>query len=804
MLRYNLKIAIRTFLKQKGYSFINVTGLAIGLAACLFILLWVQDELSYDRFHEKADRIYIVGLDIKLGNQDLKAGSTPPPMVFALMEEFEGIEQAARFEGAGQTIVQYEDNIFTEEQCYFVDSTFFEIFTFPFIAGDPNTALDRPNTIVITEEMRMKYFGDENPVGKVLRIDGEEDYEITGVCATPPSQSSLDFDFLRSMTGRGRPDAGEWGSNRLQTFVLLEEDVTPDKINDQFPAILEKYFGPIINAIMNISLTEFYEGGNRYYYYLESFTDIHLHSSFTENFGGAMDPIYVYILSVVALFILLIACINFVNLTTARSSLRAKEVGIKKVVGSNRRKLIYQFLTESMLISILSMILAVVLVELLKGKFNNLAEKELTVDYFSNPVIIPSLILLTLFVGFVAGSYAAFFQSSVNILSVLKGKFSHAMKSGVLRNILVVFQFTISIFLIICTLTVFSQIRFVRNMDLGYDKDQVMVIQRFNALGDHQQVFKEELLKDPAIEHASVSVNVPGRGFSGNGILKEGGKDTEVHILSRWWADYDILETMGFTMADGRFYSRKFPTDSNALIINQASIPSLELDDPLNQRLVEPSDTLTTRPIIGIVRDFNFQSAHNPIRPMSLELMRRGQIGRFLIIKVQPENRQTTIRRAEELWKEMVVDQPFEYFFLDDEFDEIYGGERRLGTIYSIFSILAIFIACLGLFGMASFTTEQKTKDVGIRKAMGATASSIVLLLAREFNKWVLAANVIAWPLAFFMMKSWLQDFAYRIDQGVFTYLLAAMLTLVVAILTVSYQSVRAAIKNPANSLRYE
>jgi len=804
MLRYNLKIAIRTFLKQKGYSFINVTGLAIGLAACLFILLWVQDELSYDRFHEKADRIYIVGLDIKLGNQDLKAGSTPPPMVFALMEEFEGIEQAARFEGAGQTIVQYEDNIFTEEQCYFVDSTFFEIFTFPFIAGDPNTALDRPNTIVITEEMRMKYFGDENPVGKVLRIDGEEDYEITGVCATPPSQSSLDFDFLRSMTGRGRPDAGEWGSNRLQTFVLLEEDVTPDKINDQFPAILEKYFGPIINAIMNISLTEFYEGGNRYYYYLESFTDIHLHSSFTENFGGAMDPIYVYILSVVALFILLIACINFVNLTTARSSLRAKEVGIKKVVGSNRRKLIYQFLTESMLISILSMILAVVLVELLKGKFNNLAEKELTVDYFSNPVIIPSLILLTLFVGFVAGSYAAFFQSSVNILSVLKGKFSHAMKSGVLRNILVVFQFTISIFLIICTLTVFSQIRFVRNMDLGYDKDQIMVIQRFNALGDRQQVFKEEFLKDPAIEHASVSVNVPGRGFSGNGILKEGGKDTEVHILSRWWADYDILETMGFTMADGRFYSRKFPTDSNALIINQASIPSLELDDPLNQRLVEPSDTLTTRPIIGIVRDFNFQSAHNPIRPMSLELMRRGQIGRFLIIKVQPENRQTTIRRAEELWKEMVVDQPFEYFFLDDEFDEIYGGERRLGTIYSIFSILAIFIACLGLFGMASFTTEQKTKDVGIRKAMGATASSIVLLLAREFNKWVLAANVIAWPLAFFMMKSWLQDFAYRIDQGVFTYLLAAMLTLVVAILTVSYQSVRAAIKNPANSLRYE
>lgn len=804
MFRYNLKIAIRTFFKQKGYSFINITGLAIGLTACLFILLWVQDELSYDKFHEKASRIYIVGLDIKLGNQDLKAGATPPPMVFALMEEFEGIEQASRYRGVGETVVKYEDKVFMEDRFVFVDSTFFEIFTFPFLAGDPNTALDRPHTVVITDEMKMKYFGDEDPIGKVLRINGEEDYEITGVCGNPPSQSTLEFDFLGSMTARGRPNAGEWGSNQLQTFALLEEGQSPDKINDQFPAILEKYFGPIIRAIMNISLTEFYEGGNRYYYYLELFTDTHLHSSFTENFEGAMDPIYVYILSIVALFILLIACINFVNLTTARSSLRAKEVGIKKVVGSHRRKLIYQFLTESMLISIISMVLAIVLMVLLKGNFNTLAEKELTVDFFGNPVIIPSLILLTLFVGFVAGSYAAFFQSSVKILSVLKGQFSHAMKSGVLRNVLVVFQFTISTFLIICTLTVFSQIRYVKNLDLGFDKDRIMVIQRFNALGDQQLVFKQELLKYPAVEHASVSVNVPMRGFSGNGILKEGGKDSEVHILSRWWTDYDILETMGFSMADGRFYSQEFPTDSNALVINQASIHSLELQDPLNQRLVEPSDTLTPRPIVGILKDFHFQSAHNPIRPLSVELRRRGQLGRFLLIRIEPENRQATIRRAEELWKEMVVDQPFDYFFLDDEIDSSYQGERRLGIIYSIFSILAVFIACLGLFGMASFATEQKTKDIGIRKAMGATATSVVLLLIREFNKWVLVANVIAWPIAYFLMKNWLENFAYRVDQGVFTYILAAIFTLVIAIITVSYQSIRAATKNPAESLRYE
>ena len=804
MFRYNLKIALRAFLKQKGYSFINVTGLAIGLTACMFILLWVQDELTYDKFHEKFDRIYIVGLDIKLGNQDLKAGSTPSPMVFALTEEFEGIEQAARYEGAGQTIVKYEEKVFTEERFAFVDSTFFEIFTFPFVSGDPNTALDRPHTIVITEEIKEKYFGDEDPMGKMLKVNGEQDYEIAGVCETPPPQSSIEFDFLCSLTSSGRPDPDEWGSNRLQTWVLLEEGITPDKINDQFPGLLDKYFGPIINAIMNISLAEFYEAGNRFYYYLEPFADIHLHSSFTERIESATDMTYVYVLSIIALFILFIACINFVNLTTARSSIRAKEVGIKKVVGSSRQRLIQQFLTESMILSLLSMILAVVLVELLIGKFNNLSEKSLTVDYFGNPIIIPSLVILTLFVGLIAGSYAAFFQSSVNVLSVLKGKFSHAMKSGVLRNILVIFQFTISIFLIICTLTVFSQISFIRNMDLGFDKNNILVIERFGAVGDQQQLFKQELLNDPLIQNVSISVNVPRQGFSGNGILKEGGKDSEIHILSRWWGDYDLLETMGFSMAEGRFYSDEFPTDSNAIIINQASINSLELDDPLNQRLIEPSDSVRPRPIIGIVKDFHFQSAHNPIRPLSLELMRRGQTGRFLLIRVQPKNFQASLRKVEELWKEMVTDQPFEYFFLEDELDEVYSGERRLGIIYSIFSILAIFIACLGLFGMASFTTEQKTKDIGIRKSMGATATSIVILLTREFNKWVLAANIIAWPLAFFLMKNWLENFAYRIDQGIYRFVLAAVLTLIIAILTVSFQSIRAAIKNPADSLRYE
>jgi putative ABC transport system permease protein len=804
MFRNNIKIAIRSFLKQKGYSFINLTGLAIGLAACMFILLWVQDELSYDKFHEKADRIYIIGLDAKLGNQDVKVGSTPPPMAFAITEEFEGVRQATRYDGNGQTIVKYEDKIFNEEDFFFADSTFFKIFTFPMVAGDPSTALDRPFTVVITREMREKYFGDEDPIGKILRINGEEDFEITGICENPPHHSLIRFDFLASYNTRGQPQDYEWGSNNVQTFVLLEEGVSPDMINDQFPNLLEKYFGPIINAVMNITLQEFYEGGNRYYYYLEPLTDLHLRSSFTERFEGSTDTIYVYILSVIALFILLIACINFINLTTARSSIRAREVGIKKVVGSSRKKLIQQFLTESMIMSILSMIIAVIIVESLLPQFNNLAEKELEVGYLTNPVIIPSLIGLTLFVGFIAGSYSAFFQSSVNILSVLKSKFTHTMKSGVLRNILVVFQFSISVFLIVCTLVVFSQIKYVRNMDLGFDKDRILVVERFNAVGDQQQTFKEELLRDPLLDRVSVSYNVPGRGFSGNGILKEGGKDSEVHILSRWWADYDLLETLGLIMVDGRYYSEQFSTDSNAIIINQTSINSLELEDPLNQRLIEPSDTNFFRPIIGIVKDFNFQSAHNPIRPMSLELLRRGMTGQYLLIRVQAGNMQKCLLTIRNLWNKMVVDQPFEYFFLGEEFDEAYGSERRLGSIYTIFATLAIFIACLGLFGMASYTTEQKTKDIGIRKAMGATARRIVLLLVRDFNKWVLLANVFAIPVAIWLMKNWLENFAFRINIGIWRFVFAALITLIIAIITVSYQSVRAAVKNPADSLRYE
>ena len=736
-----LKQTFRILLKQKRITLINIFGLAVGFAACILILLWVQDELGYDKFHEKADRIYLVGLDAKLGTQEFKGASSPPPMAYAIMEGFTGIENATRLYKTPDRVIKYENRIFTEEDFYYTDSTFFDIFSFTMLQGDPESALDEPYSVVITREMKEKYFGDKDALGEVIRIGSSQDYQITGVCENVSHQSHFRFDFLTPFSSMEETEHFDWGSNFILTYVLLQENTSAEEINAQFPNLLEVHFGPIINEAMNISLEEFYEAGNRYYYFLEPLLDIHLRSSMTERSEGSSNIIYVYVLSLIAIFILIIACINFINLTTARSALRAKEVGIKKVLGSTRRQLISHFLSESVILCLISMMVAIIMVELLLPSFNKLAEKDLVMGYLSNPLIIPSLVFLCLFTGLAAGWYAAFFQSSVSILSVLKGVFAHTMKSGVIRNVLVVFQFSISIFLIICTLTVFSQIRYVQNMEIGFDKEQVLVIDRFDVLESQQAVYKEEALRHSDILQASITDNVPGGDFSGNGILVEGGKSTEVHVLSRFYADYDLCKTLGISMAEGRFYSKEHATDSSAIVLNQEAVRSLGLDDPFNQYLIEPSDLDTKRPVIGIVKDFHFQSAHNPVRPMSIELQREYDRGQYLILRIQAGDNRDIISTLKKEWNELSTDQPFEYYFLDEDFDSAYQQETRLRSLYLIFSILAILIACLGLYGLASFTTERNTKNIGIRRAMGASSRSIVYLFTFEFNKWVLLAN---------------------------------------------------------------
>lgn len=804
IIRNNLQIARRILVRQKAYSLINIFGLALGLAACIFILLWVQDELDYDRFHEKADRIYLVGLDAKLGTQDIRGATSAPPLASALRQEFTGIENAARLYKTNDKLVKNGDRIFTENNFYYTDSTFFDIFSFTLVQGNPESALVEPYSLVITREMKEKYFGDQEALGKVLRIDGDQDYRITGICENVPQASHIQFDFLTPFSSIAERSHFDWGSNFVRTYVLLDEKASPEAIGKQFPSLLEKHFGPIINEVMNISLQEFYEAGNRYTYFLEPLLDIHLRSSLKEKPEGSSDIIYVYVLSLIALFILIIACINFINLTTARSAVRAKEVGIKKVLGSGRRPLISQFLFESVILCFMAMMVAILLVELLLPAFNKLTDKQLALEFLSNPYTLPTLIILSLFTGLAAGGYAAFFQSSVNIVSVLKGTFALKMKSGAIRNLLVVFQFSISIALIICTLFVISQIRYIQNMDMGFDKEQVLVIDRFDVLGSQQRVFKGEALRHSDILAGSITGNLPGGDFSGNGIQVDGSTSTDIHILNRFYADYDLPATLGISIAEGRYFSRENATDSSAIIINQEAVRSLNLEDPLNQYLLEPSLHEIKRTVVGIVKDFNYQSAHNPIRPMAIELNSDSSPGRFLLLRIWNEDARKTISSLNTLWNKLSRDQPFEYFYLDEEFDRAYRQETKLRSVYLIFSIIAILIACLGLYGLASFTAERKTKNIGIRKAMGASTSGIVYQLSLEFNKWVLLGNLIAWPAAFFLIKNWLENFAFRINLGLWPFLVASLFALMIATLTVLYQAYRASLKNPVESLRFE
>lgn len=804
MFIYNFKLALRALLKQKAFSFINIIGLAIGLSASLFILLWVQDELSYDKFHKNVDRIYVVGMDARLGTQEFKGPDSPLPLAFTMVDEFEQVEQATRIKNYSKAIVKHKDRIYSEEKLIYVDSTFFELFSFPFIAGDYATALDRPNTVVISQKIASKYFGKENPIGKTLNIDNKTDLEVTGVCKEVPKNSSIKFELAGSLSTISDQLGDNWGSNNITTFVLLREPASPGGLDKEFQSMLEKYFGPIIQMVMNITLQEFYDGGNRYYYFLESILDMHLKTQMTEGYSGAGNMTYVFVLSLIAIFILIIACINFINLSTARSSLRAKEVGIRKILGSGKRQLVLQFLGESLLLSLMGMIIALFIVELLLPAFNNLTEKNLSFSIFQNPILLPSIISLILFSGLLAGGYAAFRQSSMKIMEVLKGKLSSGMKSGKLRNALVVFQFSISIFLIICTITVFSQIQYTRNKDLGFTAEKVLVVNRLRQLGDKQNLMKGMVKKISGVKSVSVSRNLPGRGFSGNGILKEGGSNTEVHVLSRFESDYDILETLEIRMAQGRFFLPDHPSDSLALVLNQSAVKSLALEDPLNQILIEPSDSNFARPIIGVVKDFHFASLHDIIRPMAIELTRNDLMGRYLIIKTSGSDISSINKSVNNIWNELSLDEPYEFFFLDEDFHKAYKQERKLGILYTIFSVLAIFIAALGLFGLASFAAEQKTKEIGIRKALGAQVSNIIALLAREFNKWVLLSNILAWPAAYFLMKNWLQNFAFQVHQNVIWFVAAALLTLIIATLTVLYQSFSAALRNPVHSLRHE
>lgn len=807
MFRNYFKSALRNIAKHKGYSFINITGLAIGMACCLLILMFVNDELSFDSYNENADRIYRVAGSIRFGGRDFDMAVCPSPMAKTLLNDYPEIIDAVRFRSRGGFIVKYGDNSFKEEKFVFSDNNLFDIFTIPLLEGDPKTALIEPKTLVISRKTAEKYFGKESPIGKVVKIDNKDDYKVTGVFDKIPSNSHFHFDVFASLESLDESREQMWLNNNFNTYLLLDKNADHTSLEAKFPEFIKKYMAAQVKQFTGQSMEKLAKSGNiKIEFTLQPLRDIHLHSDKQAELEANSDIKYVYIFSAIAFFILVIASINFMNLSTARSAGRAKEVGIRKVLGSVRRQLIGQFLTESMFLGIISMLIALVLVNLALPFFNNLAGKELSIsDNYNLPMFL-SIFTITLLTGLLAGLYPALFISAFQPISVLKGKLKAGLKSGILRSVLVVFQFAASIILIIGTLVVMNQLDYIRTKKLGFDKDRVLVLHDAYLLDKQAESFKNEMLKNSHIKHAAVSGYLPvPSNRNSSGVFPDGKYNEKTSTaIQIWRVDYDYIKTLGMKIAEGRDFSREFSTDTSAAVINRKTAEQFGWDTPLGKRLSRFKNNegdMETYTVIGVVEDFHFDSLRNNIGPLMMYL---GDSKGLISFRIDGGDIAGTVNLLRDTWHRFLPGQPFEYSFLDERFNNVYRAEQRIGEIFGSFAVLAIFVGCLGLFGLAAFVAEQRTKEIGIRKVLGASISSIVTLLSKEFVLLVGIANLIAWPAAYFIMKKWLEDFAYKTALSPWIFLAAGMAALLIALITIGFQSIKAALTNPVNSIKYE
>ena len=800
MLKNYLKIAFRNLKRYKGYSFINIAGLAIGMAVCVLIMIWAQDELSYDQFHEKRDRVYRLIMDIQAGI-NLHTPLSLTPAAKAIVRDFPEVINAVRISRPSRVTMKYEDKVFQEEMVGYAENSIFDIFTFPFVSGDSKSALETAYSIVITESMAKKYFGSENPLGKILRIDNEQDYAVTGVVKDIPQNSHFTFNMLRSFeTLYKEKDVNDdrWLDIRFYSYLLLDKQADAGELEQKLPAFVDKYMGQRLKAI-----------GGSLKFFLQPLVQIHLYSDFEQDISVNGDIAYVILFSGIALFILIIAGINFINLSTARSATRAKEVGMRKTLGAVRSRLIGQFLGESLIYSYLAMILSVVLLKLFIPLFNGLIGRELSANFIQAPWLIAVFMGLAAFIGVFAGSYPAFFLSSFQAVSVLKGRIKAGASNSRFRRSLVVFQFAISVALIIGTLTVYKQIVFMKNRKLGFDKEYVIVISGMNdSMRKSYRSIRNELMNLPGVVDVGASDIVPSRGRLVAPFLPEGFAENQVQTMDYLDVDAHYIPAMGMEIATGRNFSEDFGTDPDeSVIINETAAKKFGWDDPVGKKFIfrtgEGSDRKTINmSVIGVVKDFHMRSLRERIEPLIIFYDYSSL--RSFSIRIASDNIVHTMSLLEKKWNEFEPNKPFNYLFLDDAFDSQYRGEEKFRNITLYFSLLAIFIGCLGLFGLASFTAEQRTKEIGIRKVLGATNLNIVYLISKEYTWLVLLANIIAWPVAYYAMNRWLQNFAYRINIGLWTFLLAGALAFVIALLTVSFQAIKAALANPVDSLRYE
>ena len=806
MIKNHFKIAIRNLLRNKSFTAINVFGLAIGITTCLLIMLFVQNELSYDRYNVKADRIVRVVFRGSVQGEKMKEAMAMPPVAQTLKKDFPEVQEATRLRKFGYPRVTYGDKTLKDNAFAYVDSNFFQVFTLPFLKGDAKTALLEPNSIVISESVAEKYFGKEDPIGKVLSFkDLNTSFKITGVMSNMPVNSHFHFDIFGSMVSLPESKIPSWMTSEYYTYLVLPAGYDYKKLEAKLPRFVEKYMAPPLEKAMGMSYAQFREKGNAIGLFLQPLKDIHLRSDLTLELEPVGDIRYVYIFSAIAVFMLMIACINFMNLSTAGASKRAREVGIRKVLGSLKRQLVKQFLLESILLTAFALILSVVLVYWTLPYFNELSGKNLSFNLFGNPWLIPGLLLFGLFTGFLAGSYPAFFLSSFKPVTVLKGRFTSKNKTVSLRSGLVVFQFFISIILIIGTTIVHKQLAFIQNEKLGYDKDQVVIVQEAYWLGKNQEVFRQQLLQDPRVSNVSASGYLPaGFSYNNNFLVYPDNKSDQIVKTLRYDVDYDYIPTLGMQMVDGRNFSRTFGADSTGIIINEETVKAFGWGKNAighNLTRTENDGSALTFHVIGVVKDFHFKSFHETISPLVMVLSNNYE---NIIVKAKTRDMAGLLSTMKKKWADLKAEVPFNYSFLDDRFKNIYQAEQKIGEILGIFAGLTIFVACLGLFGLATFTAEQRTKEIGIRKVLGATVSSIVSLLSKDFLRLVFIAFVIASPVAWFMMNKWLQDFAYRTNISWWIFVLAAALAIAITIITVSFRAIRAAVNNPVDSLRSE
>lgn len=791
MFQNNIKISLRHMARNQGYTFINIFGLTVGIAVCLLIFMWVNDELSYDRFHAKADRTYRALWEARFGENEWKIPNVPMPLGPTLASEFPEVETVTRFVHGGYTLKQAETYV-REQNGVFVDPEFFDVFSVEPLAGDPQQGLQQPNTIVLTENMAQRYFGDADPIGQSLERNDGQLLEVVGLVRGFPAQSHLQFDFMVSsdVLPHLEQRREQWGSATVLTYFTLLPGSDPDQLQQKLQAYVDK----------NVVDAESTEGNNYTKFPFQALTEIHLGEQLDGDVSQSGSMTSVWLFGIIAVFILLLACINFTNLTTARSVIRAQEVAVRKVLGSRRRQLIAQFFTEAVLYIGFGFLLALVLTTLVLPAFNAFAGKQLEIETLFTPTFLVAMLGFGALTTLITGIIPATILSSFTPAKILKDKVATLKGGSWQREGLVVMQFAISAGLIIGTLIVRNQLNFLHEKQLGFDQEHMLVIKRATALRNNYEAFQDQLRRLPGVVEVATAQGLPGDEFDSSFFVPEQPSNYEATSLTYSFVNADFLDALKIKVVAGRDFSTDMLTDSSACLINKAAAEKLGWDEPLGKTLSYGG--YDERRIIGVVEDYSFRSLHHEVEPIVL-LLSKWKLPK-MAIRLRPGNVEAQVAAIQALWQDLAPQAPLEYSFLDQDFQQLYQSETRMAQVFGIFSLLAVFIACLGLFGLAAFLTQQRTKEIGIRKILGASTASLVGLLSKDFLKLVIIALIIASPLAWYLMNAWLEDFAYRIDIQWWVFVLAAVLAMGIAFLTVSFQSVKAAWTDPVESLRSE